>query len=418
MCTSARPANLEGRLWNRKIRVQHDRFFLKWHATRQCLSFRTLLHRLRSQPFAAAFLITTFLFANIHVTNAAEKFPGVGRTAIPAEIKAWDIDVRPDFKGLPAGSGSVQKGQKIWESKCASCHGTFGESNEVFTPITGGTTGLDAVSGRVASLRGDANPGYPQRTTLMKLSEMSALWDYINRAMPWDAPKSLAADEVYAVTAYILNLGDIVPADFVLSDRNIAEVQAKLPNRNGTKLFLPLWDINGRGDVVNFACMKNCKVDVNITSSLPDFAKNAHGNLADQNRLVGATRGVRTDSSTEASDAPLPGKARNPNATSGKDSREISGTESVAPLQAAQAAALAKQYSCVVCHAANAKLVGPSYNDIAAKYKGDANASDKLVAKIRSGGAGVWGAIRMPSHATMSDAELKALVHWSLAGGN
>ncbi|HSW83104.1 MAG TPA: c-type cytochrome, partial [Usitatibacter sp.] len=67
-------------------------------------------------------------------------YEGVGRPATPAEIAAWDIDVRPDFKGLPPGSGSVQQGQKVWDAKCASCHGTFGESNEVFTPLVGGIT--------------------------------------------------------------------------------------------------------------------------------------------------------------------------------------------------------------------------------------------------------------------------------------
>ena len=70
----------------------------------------------------------------------AGPLPAVGRTATPAEIAAWDIDVRPDFKGLPKGSGSVAKGQEVWEAKCASCHGIFGESNEVFTPLVGGTT--------------------------------------------------------------------------------------------------------------------------------------------------------------------------------------------------------------------------------------------------------------------------------------
>src|SRR5258706_5166824 len=70
----------------------------------------------------------------------AAQFPGVGRPATPSEIAAWDIDVRPDFKGLPQGSGSVAKGQKVWDDKGASCHGTFGESNEVFTPLIGGTT--------------------------------------------------------------------------------------------------------------------------------------------------------------------------------------------------------------------------------------------------------------------------------------
>ena len=67
----------------------------------------------------------------------------------------------------------------------------------------------------------------------MKVSSVSTLWDYINRAMPWNAPKSLSTEEVYAVTAYLLNLGGVLPDNFVLSDRNIAEVQQRLPNRNG-----------------------------------------------------------------------------------------------------------------------------------------------------------------------------------------
>jgi mono/diheme cytochrome c family protein len=75
-------------------------------------------------------------------------YPGVGRGATPKEIQAWDIDVRPDFKGLPAGAGSVARGQEVWEGKCASCHGVFGESNEVFSPIVGGTTTKDDVQDR------------------------------------------------------------------------------------------------------------------------------------------------------------------------------------------------------------------------------------------------------------------------------
>src|SRR4029079_1780805 len=83
---------------------------------------------------------------------AQGKFQGIGRPATPAEIAAWDIDVRPDFKGLPPGKGSVAEGQKVWDAKCASCHGTFGESNEVFTPLVGGITAEDIRTGRVASL--------------------------------------------------------------------------------------------------------------------------------------------------------------------------------------------------------------------------------------------------------------------------
>src|SRR5512134_3465974 len=105
-------------------------------------------------------------------------FPGIGRDATPREVAAWDIDVRPDFKGLPPGSGSVDKGQDVWESKCASCHGVFGESNQVFNPLVGGTTAADIKSGHVAMLN---RKDYPGRTTFMKLSSVATLWDYINR---------------------------------------------------------------------------------------------------------------------------------------------------------------------------------------------------------------------------------------------
>ncbi|NDC44685.1 MAG: hypothetical protein EBZ55_01175 [Actinobacteria bacterium] len=88
---------------------------------------------------AFALALVPLLFAA--QATAADKYPGVGRAATPAEIQAWDIDVRPDFKGLPKGSGSVEQGQVIWENKCASCHGTFGESNKFFSPLVGGVTG-------------------------------------------------------------------------------------------------------------------------------------------------------------------------------------------------------------------------------------------------------------------------------------
>ncbi|WP_296356962.1 cytochrome c, partial [Ramlibacter sp.] len=226
--------------------------------------------------------------------QAASKFPGVGRDATPKEVAAWDIDVRSDFKGLPAGTGSVAKGQEVWEGKCASCHGVFGESNAVFNPLVGGTTADDIKSGRVGALKRN---DYPGRTTLMKVASLSTLWDYINRAMPWNAPKSLSVDEVYAVTAYMLHLGDILPADFTLSDKNMREVQQRLPNRNGTTAAHALWpgkELGGapKPDAVGSSCMANCDVDTKVASLLPPFARNAHGNLAQQNRTVGAQHGA------------------------------------------------------------------------------------------------------------------------------
>jgi len=196
--------------------------------------------------------------------------------------------VRPDFKGLPKGSGSVAKGMDLWEAKCASCHGVFGESNQVFSPLVGGTTKDDVKTGHVARL---LDPAYPGRTTLMKVATLSTLWDYIHRAMPWNAPKSLTPDEVYALTAYLLNLGDVLPENFTLSDANIAVVQQMLPNRNGMSIEHGLWPGAGMGhakpDVQAVACMNDCRTEVKVASSVPEHARNSHGNLAEQNRSVG-----------------------------------------------------------------------------------------------------------------------------------
>ena len=324
------------------------------------------------------------------VHAAQERFPGVGRTAEPAEVQAWDIDVRPDFKGLPPGAGSVAKGQDVWDAQCASCHGTFGESNEVFTPIVGGTTQDDIRSGRVKALLDPEQ----QRTTLMKLPTLSTLWDYINRAMPWTAPKTLTAEEVYAVTAYILNLGGIVPDDFVLTDRNIREVQARLPNRNGMTRAHGLWDVRGKGDVVNTACMKNCTAVVKITSSLPAHAEDAHGDLAQQMRSYGPFRGRQTVAAQNA----------------GRAAPQAQGEGGV------RGRMLIGQSGCLACHGYTNKIVGPGFNEIAGKYRGREGAESKLAAKVRNGGGGVWGPVAMPPQPQLADDDIKAMVQW-IAGG-
>ena len=341
--------------------------------------------------------------------GAQGSYPGIGRAATPAEVKAWDIDVRPDFKGLPKGSGSVSQGQDIWESKCASCHGVFGESNEVFSPLVGGTTAEDIKTGRVARLN---DPTFPGRTTLMKVSTVSTLWDYINRAMPWNAPKSLKTDEVYAVTAYLLNLGGIVPDGFTLSDANIGEVQQRLPNRNGVTTAHAMWPGKGMGragafDVKASACMKDCEAEPKVASLLPDFARNNNGNLAEQQRLVGPQRGVDT--------------TRPPGARSAGAAGAVSAVAAPAPAPAAApnpaaaALALLKKHSCTACHGMDQKLVGPGFKQVAAKYAGRADAQAYLAGKIKSGGQGAWGPIPMPAQ-SLSDAELKTLAAWLAAG--
>ncbi|TAG82357.1 MAG: cytochrome C, partial [Betaproteobacteria bacterium] len=315
-----------------------------------------------------------------------------GRPATPAEIKAWDIDVRPDFKGLPAGSGSVAKGQQVWEAQCESCHGAFGESNEVFTPIVGHTTKSDMKSGRVATL---SKATVPQRTTLMKLSQLSTLWDYINRAMPWNAPKTLTTEEVYAVTAYILHLGDIVPSDFVLSDKNVRDVQALLPNRNGKIAKQFMWDVADKPDVQGSSCRVNCDPKVELTSRLPDYARNAHGNLAEQMRLIGGVRGADT---TQPAASSFVASANRSTAIRGKaPSNQDNGQK---PEK------LAQQHACLACHGVENKMVGPSLKDIHAKYKSVGDSVALLVSKIKAGGSGVWGNVPMPAQAHVPDADI------------
>lgn len=326
--------------------------------------------------------------------TAFDNYQSIGRTATPAEVKAWDIDVRPDFKGLPKGSGNVERGQELFEEKCASCHGSFGESNEVFTPLIGGTTQEDIKNGRVGGfVKGDI----PQRTTFTKVATISTVFDYIQRAMPWTAPKSLKPDDVYAILAYFLNLAEIVPGDFTLSDKNIAEVQAKMPNRNGMKTDHGMWPgpsakkggigNGGIPDVKNVACMKNCKPEVQIGSTLPEYARTAHGELADQNRSFGPVRGTRTlgpEAAKKAADAGI------------QD--------------------LASKSGCLACHGLKAKIVGPGFNEVQARYKDQPDAESRLASKVKAGGQGTWGSIPMPPNAHVADDDIKKLVQWILSG--
>lgn len=345
--------------------------------------------------FSSRELLIAAILLVAGIANAQSAFPGIGRDATPKEVAAWDIDVRPDFKGLPKGKGSVGQGQDVWEAKCASCHGIFGESNSTFSPLVGGTTKEDVKTGRVARLTDEAFPG---RTTLMKVSSISTLWDYINRAMPWTAPKSLTPDEVYAVTAFLLNLGDIVPADFVLSDTTMAQAQALLPNRNGMTTDHAMWPGGKprKPDVQGSTCMKNCAVEPRLASFLPDHARNAHGNLAEQNRLVGAQHGADTTRPPGAA-AALPAAA------------------AAAKPPAPAAVALLGKNGCTACHGMDTRLVGPGFAEIAKKYAGQADAQAYLGGKIRAGGTGVWGAIPMPAQA-LSEADAKSIAQW-LADG-
>jgi cytochrome c len=146
---------------------------------------------------------------------------GLGQVPSPAQIRGWDIDVRADGAGLPAGSGSVAQGRAIYEARCLACHGANGEKGA--GPRLAGGQGTLATEAPVLTV----GSYWPYATTL---------YDYIHRAMPQDSPQSLTPDEVYAVTAYMLHLNGIVKADAVLDAPALAAI--RMPNRDGFRPVL------------------------------------------------------------------------------------------------------------------------------------------------------------------------------------
>ena len=160
---------------------------------------------------------------------------GIGSTATPEMIAGWDIDVRPDGTGLPDGKGSVAQGEGLYEAKCASCHGLFGEGEGRWPVLAGGDGTLDTL--------------HPEKTVGSYWPYASTLWDYIHRAMPYTAPQSLTDEETYAISAYVLYLNDIVDDEFVANRETFAQV--KMPNEEN-------FYVDNRPDAKNERCFKNC----------------------------------------------------------------------------------------------------------------------------------------------------------------
>ncbi|MEX3969337.1 c-type cytochrome [Paraburkholderia caribensis] len=143
----------------------------------------------------------------------------IGTPVSDADIAAWNIDVAPDGQGLPPGSGDVAMGGKVFAAKCAACHGAKGE----------GLIGDQLIGGQ-----GTLTSANPKRPVGSYWPYATTLFDYIRRAMPYNAPQSLSADEVYAVSAWILNQNGIVSDDARLDAHSLASV--RMPNRDG---FVP-----------------------------------------------------------------------------------------------------------------------------------------------------------------------------------
>src|SRR6478672_6748389 len=179
----------------------------------------------------AALAVATLLC----VTSAGAQTPyGIGRVATPAEIAGWNIDIGGDGSNLPPGSGSVSHGSEVFDQQCAACHGAKGEGG---------------VGDRLVGGQGTLATPNPVKTVGSYWPYAPTLFDYIRRAMPQNAPQSLSNDDVYAVSAYILNLNSLLPADATLDAKTLSAIG--MPNRN---MFVG----DSRPDVKNPACMSGC----------------------------------------------------------------------------------------------------------------------------------------------------------------
>jgi cytochrome c len=172
-----------------------------------------------------------------HAVQPLPDKPRFGQSVSEADIAPWNIDIRTsDGLGLPAGRGTVAEGKRLYDQQCIACHGADAKGGAVYGTMVGG----------IGSFKGSPRvltPGsmYPYAPIL---------FDYIRRTMPMDRPQSLSTNQVYALSAYLLNLNGLIPADAVMDQNSLPRVQ--MPNRNG---FI----IDDRPDTKAVRCMTNCK---------------------------------------------------------------------------------------------------------------------------------------------------------------
>ncbi|KUF09284.1 c-type cytochrome [Pseudoponticoccus marisrubri] len=172
---------------------------------------------------------------------------GLGRAALPEEIAAWDVDVRPDGSGLPEGTGNAWDGEALFEDNCASCHGSFAEGVGNWPKLAGGD--------------GTLADEDPLKTVGSYWPYTSTVWDYVHRSMPFGGAQTLSDDDVYAIVAYILYSNDIIDDEFEVSHETLPTIE--LPNADG---FI----IDDRAETEYSQwraepCMENCKDGVEIT---------------------------------------------------------------------------------------------------------------------------------------------------------
>jgi cytochrome c len=152
---------------------------------------------------------------------SAADSPRLGKPISPADIVPWDITIMPDGTGLPPGSGTPAQGAPIFQAKCSACHGENGKGG-VAAAVTAGPPRASLDGGKtIANF-------WPYATTI---------FDFVRRAMPYNAPHSLKDDEVYALTAYLLSLNKIIGDNDVMNAQTLPKV--KMPNRDNFIIRFP-----------------------------------------------------------------------------------------------------------------------------------------------------------------------------------
>ncbi len=198
----------------------------------------------RAGVFSLAVLVAGTAFAASAMAGGQY---GLGRPATPEEVAAWDIDVRPDGKGLPKGKGNAAKGEAVFAAKCAICHGDFAEGIDRWPVLAGGRDTLKSAD--------------PVKTVGSYWPYLSTAYDYIYRAMPFGNAQTLKPDEVYSIVAYILLMNGIIEdEEFELNHENFTSI--KMPNAGN---FIE----DDRPDTAMLKdgepCMKDCKDSVEVT---------------------------------------------------------------------------------------------------------------------------------------------------------
>ena len=152
----------------------------------------------------------------------AQEGPGLGIPATPEEVAAWDLSIGPDGAGLPRGSGDARTGAAVYAVQCLACHGAEG-AGQINAPLAGG--------------HGTLAEAAPLKTVGSYWPYATTVFDYIRRAMPFTQPMSLTDDEVYALTAYLLYINDIIDENEVMNAETLPAVE--MPNRDGFIIAYP-----------------------------------------------------------------------------------------------------------------------------------------------------------------------------------